>query len=81
MSEWRTIDSAPKNGSRVLLLVPNRGNLPKIIGGRWDTNKYTKRPRPYWTNDLESLNGVGHTRSIQPTHWMPLPEPPSDATP
>lgn len=78
MSEWRTIDSAPRDGSRIMLYIPRKSTyIPaKTVVGRWDVRDI----RPYFTNDRERLDGVRATRKIQPTHWMPLPEPPTDAT-
>lgn len=68
---WQPIETAPKDGD-VLLYCPRRG----VVRGRWDTSKYAKKPRPYWTNDRECLWGIAATRDDQPTHWMPLPSPP-----
>lgn len=79
MSEWRTIDSAPRDGRRIVLYIPSVSPyIPaKVVTGRFDCRDI----RPYFTNDSERLVGARHTRKHQPTHWMPLPEPPTDATP
>ena len=79
MSEWRTIDSAPRDGSRIMLYIPRQSAyIPaKTVVGLWDVRDI----QPYFTNDRERLDGVRITRKNQPTYWMPLPEPPSDATP
>lgn len=79
MSEWRTIDSAPRDGTRILLYIPSCGSYvsSKVAAGRWNA----RDSRPYFTNDRERMDGVVFTRKNKPTHWMPLPEPPSDATP
>lgn len=74
MSKWQPIETAPKDGTRVLLFRPRHG----VVCGRWDDDKYAKRVRPYWSNDQERLWGTLETRDNQPTHWMPLPEPPVD---
>lgn len=70
---WRPIETAPRDGTKVLLYCPTRG----VVGGRWSDNRYAKTPRPYWSNDLERLYGVQATRFDQPTHWLPLPDPPT----
>jgi hypothetical protein len=66
-----TIDLAPKD-ARILLWCPVRG----FVCGNWSEDKYAKKPRPYWTNDLEYLFGKTNTRTDQPTHWLPLPHKP-----
>ncbi len=72
--KWRPIDTAPKNG-RIILNCPVRG----VVIGDWYDDKYSARPKPYWTNDLQKLYGVKATRADQPTHWMPLPDRPNSA--
>lgn len=73
--KWQPIDTAPKDGEKILLYVPNIKfpQYSKISIGKWDNDKYVKKPRPYW--DYGELR-VTDMRNKQPTHWMPLPEPP-----
>jgi hypothetical protein len=60
MSEWMPIETAPRDGTRVLLhYSPKR--LTKI--GYWDAGS------GYW-----SAGQWFHEAS--PTHWQPLPAPP-----
>jgi len=67
MTEWRTIDSAPKDGTEILLwgMCERDGSYYAA-----DTNL------GWWYEDM------WHTRQIDegidPTHWMPLPPPPSN---
>jgi len=61
MSEWKTIDSAPKNES-VLLCVGG-----KIVVGHWKL-MWQQWQAEYSHDDMGSLPS--------PTHWMPLPNPP-----
>lgn len=76
MSEWRTIDSAPKDGTEILTVGTDS---PNVIATRWlspgpfvrtpDVNYY--RPDGfYWASWSEPVGPVN------PTHWMPLPAPP-----
>jgi len=74
MSDWQPIETAPKHID-VLLLCPHRG----VVRGRWQDDAYAQKPRPYWTNDRERIWGIRQTRDDQPTHWMPLPDPPKEA--
>lgn len=70
--EWMPIETAPKD-KNIILFCHRRG----VIRGKWFTDQYAKKPIPYWTNDLEVIFGIRETRADQPTHWMPLPEPPA----
>lgn len=61
MAEWRTIDSAPRDGTPVL-----------VWGGRHS-------PKPVIVeSDGEWWNTAGRGLRATPTHWMPLPDPPSE---
>lgn len=60
--EWKPIETAPKDGRRILLLW----DIP--LTGRWLDNTETKYPWAGWKP--EGMHAVhGH-----PTHWMPLPD-------
>lgn len=63
--EWRAIDSAPKDGTRILLSRPGTGWGVVIA----------------WWSESAALYGdsIGFFRNA--THWMPLPEPPSERQP
>lgn len=64
MSDWKTIDSAPKNGKRVMLASGRR-----FVGeGHFWRNANKRHPRERWV-----WNGWP---KYEPTHWMPLPTPP-----
>ena len=69
MSEWQPIETAPKDGTKVLL-VSNRG---QVYIGQYDDDRWVRKPEPYWC-----IAGMPktHARAQRPTHWMPLPEPP-----
>lgn len=73
MSDWLPIESAPKDGTKIDLWYPHG------IG---------REPNSYW----HSIQAWGYdvpatdrhhpqemdfmTRGCEPTHWMPLPNPP-----
>jgi hypothetical protein len=63
MSEWRPIESAPKDG-RPVLVFHNR-----IVIEAWFSER--------WGRFVQSE--TGGTNGIMPTHWQPLPAPPEDA--
>jgi hypothetical protein len=73
MTNWQPIETAPKDG-RTILGYSESGQM---LIWRWDTDRYAKKPKPYWR--AFSVFGVTGERSMQPTHWMPLPEPPNSA--
>ncbi len=61
--EWRPIDTAPKDGTPVLLYFPSRyQGKGGISWGCWINNEW--------------LDSVA-IRDNSATHWMPLPPPPS----
>jgi hypothetical protein len=81
--EWRDIATAPRDGTNILLWYPgvptSSGYTPpgKAIRGLWERDIYAKVARPYWRPDDSRTWGIIHCRTNPPTHWMPLPSPPS----
>lgn len=73
---WQPIETAPRDGTRVLLYRPEASLWWQVMGGRFDGDKYAKKPRPFWASDNWSLTKT-EQRSCDPTHWMPLQPPPS----
>lgn len=64
---WQPIETAPKDGSGFIGWWPESKNMPYgftwwLTGWPWADQWYRTDHRQY---------AVG-----QPTHWMPLPEPP-----
>lgn len=67
--EWQPIETAPKDGTEVILYVPD---FDKVTTG-WYSQKTRLWPHcEEFTEDGEPCN-VG-----LPSHWMPLPPPPSN---
>jgi hypothetical protein len=79
MSKWQSIETAPKDGTRILLFFPkiNRCNQRQEFG-QWEEQKYHKNPKPYWSGDWEPIFGIRHYMSNPPTHWMPQLPPPEN---
>ena len=85
MSKWQPIETAPKDGTDILLGAS--GEFPRSTVGHWadddemrevigDCGGECRCPvyeyhDPCWL----SWDG-GFTKEHPPTHWMPLPEPP-----
>lgn len=74
--EWRPIETAPKNGSTIMIAMSPTG---PVWMAHWRT--YPEPGMNEWTIDQV----VGWTRvgfcdaALEPTHWMPLPPPPQEA--
>lgn len=94
MSEWQPIETAPRDGTVVLLWA--KPNYPHsathgVTFGRWEENKHERMEVVRETFDesgrvtqkeyalVGRANGFWSydDRSFTPTHWMPLPAPPS----
>lgn len=68
---WMPIETAPKKG-KILLVAPwlMKDDPPtQVAYGRWYSGD-----KPCWVYDGYSFSTPNH----QPTHWMPLPEPPKE---
>lgn len=66
MSDWRDIETAPRDGTDVLLARHNRmGPMPPIVAGWFGS-------RRMW------VAYDAHTKPVEGTvtHWWPLPSPP-----
>lgn len=62
MSGWQPIETAPKDGAWVLVIEGQVPDKPQFVA-KW--NDYG------WVDCDDDVN-----YTINPTHWMPLPEPP-----
>ena len=75
--EWQPIETAPKDGTRVLLFE-KYSEVPFV--GRWISFKRGSE----WSADTEHLNTSGDDIIIDwyeqsdVAHWMPLPKPPNE---
>lgn len=67
---WQPIATAPNDEKIIIYRASGR-----ICIAVYDKQPHHSRPNPFW-NDF-GLWGVGHMRDDGPTHWMPLPEPPT----
>lgn len=86
--EWQPIETAPKD-TFVLLFVPNgrlesgpvtMGLLVPPIEERDERGRFKRRE--WWPADWHGFLGTDGDNSpswCEPTHWMPLPEPPASA--
>ena len=77
---WQHIESAPKDGTKVFVYVPGDSNYP--TAAYYSSKEYfeTEYGDPdymdegwYWSFGYPS---DFHEETIEPTHWMPIPESP-----
>jgi len=73
---WRPIETAPRDGTNVLLWMTAYGGRSRI--GHFDDDRYSKKPRPFWRSLLDDITTC---RRGQPPCWQPLPEPPEQENP
>ena len=61
MSDWLDIETAPRDGTEILVFHPARNEqfICYFIRGHWMFSPYA-------------------ALASDPTHWMPLPPPPTD---
>jgi len=61
---WQPIDSAPKDGTDVLIYHQSRTSDSIIVIAQW-------------TDDgMDSYHWCDAVAIYEPTHWQPLPDPP-----
>lgn len=87
MSEWQSIETAPRDGRKLLLFYINRNGLPRTVVGGWVTDEEAAETdadgvglEAGW---YERIDNWGDYYQVaihegEPTHWMPLPPPPQD---
>jgi hypothetical protein len=71
ITPWRPMDSAPRDGTRILAYDINEG----IVVVDWDHDSVFGRKKCWCFTPCE--DDYNSRRECFPTHWAPLPEPPS----
>lgn len=78
---WQPIETAPKDGTRILFYDPHTSSL--IFAGIWDDKFESDFDgedtiyRGAWTDYAVASFGFEEYQEYSPTHWQPLPEPPA----
>lgn len=94
MHEWRTIDTAPKDGSTVLAWDGEVVGYPLAACWRWDDvcePTYKNQHRRNWPVvackngrwqpvEQEMIEICDHLGGLRPTHWLSLEPAPTLAT-
>jgi hypothetical protein len=71
--DWQPIETAPKDGTAVLVWPPTW--IGCISCAKWSEDQHANRPRPFWSR-FDS-HSDSDSRSQPPTHWAPLPAGPA----
>jgi len=87
MSDWRPIETAPKDGTSIQARIPGRGddNVIAWFGGLLDSDGegcggwhfMEGQDPPDWTDGICWEVNEDGVRSTPPTEWKDLPEPPT----
>ena len=67
---WQPIETAPMDGTEVILFYPHLRDEGFVTAGYWDRG--SEHYEAHWYSDL--VNGG----ASPPTRWQPLPAPPAD---
>jgi hypothetical protein len=68
IGQWQPIESAPKDGCEILAYQPESGEQFVVY---WNGDG--------WQYAVVQIAGVQHEIRCDPSHWHPIPAPPSDA--
>lgn len=71
MSEWRPIETAPKDGTYILIWHLGIGSA--VVGSWRKSNRNMTDSREKWR---PYCSGYDDQELLAALHWMPLPEPP-----
>lgn len=88
MSEWQPIESAPRDGTIILIAIPEAlgGDLyelceSRILLGWWDGGEFGEHRWECCQIESAPVDSEGGTcpfaMECDPTHWQPLPLPPA----
>lgn len=73
---WQPIETAPQDGSFILLYRPDAPDWARVAIGSYNDQHGNKKPKPYWELHFRWSNII-MCRNWQPTHWMPRPQAPN----
>ena len=76
---WRSMDSAPRDGTTVLI-----SRCGRVALGWFCDDRYCRRRTPHWDGSDANTWGVRWAKATPPDGWRPLPDalpppPPTEA--
>lgn len=85
MNEWKPIDTAPTDGSTIVVFVPS---IHEGLAGNVRLAHFEHRVTTVNTLIVDERTGWREVTSTDinyvlrnPTHWMPMPDPPQEPKP
>lgn len=74
MMKWQTMETAPKDGTRILVHSNEFYHDSEMAVVYWKELKTYHGIYGNW--EVTCFGGHDAESEVEPTHWMPLPEPP-----
>ena len=71
MTQWKDIDTAPTDGTAILLWPYSYANI-------WRGRANAEVILGFYNEESDSWFNPEERTAFEPTHWMPLPEPPAE---
>ncbi len=84
--EWQPIETAPRDGTRIIVFYGSEMHAMLVREAWWKT-PYEGAPLErgswcyHWAGNSDGCLLDKSVHGIGATHWMPLPAPPTSATP
>jgi hypothetical protein len=85
---WMPIESAPKDGRKIILTYRNANDKPRTVMAAWVTDEEAAETdedgvglEAGWYESIDNWDDYSQVaiHAGEPTHWMPLPSPPGIA--
>ncbi len=74
MNEWQPMETAPRDGTEILLAVESRAGVRgKALVGHWMPGGHCIEDHPPIDAGWYFWNGCMFDRASKPLAWMPLP--------
>ena len=70
--KWQPIETAPKDGTQILVWSPYRHTCVTWYSGQYDDQPHG------WIDWFTGKEYGGNWYAHKATHWMPLPDPPKE---
>lgn len=78
MDQWQPIETAPKDGARIIAFFPQFQDGHRIQIAHYDITEHRSHGRVTYKKEKWSTGGhvLSMCDELLPTHWMPLPQEP-----